>query len=258
VIANATTTDDAGARVGQMLYLYGFVLPDAPLPDGMTGVHDEPVRTEPLGDVVALVSDVADAEVIGLPAEVRAHAAVLDAVAKACAVLPVQFGTITANREALDSALPAERRHASADQLDRLGDVVQLSLTARYHEEAVIAELVAEDPQIRALRELTRSAPEAATYGSRMRLGELVVGGFDRKRATDVQKLEREVLPLVEDLRHREVSQVDAVLDVAVLVRRDSVARFEEQLEELAAALAGRITLRLVGPQAPYDFVEEV
>ena len=258
MIASATATEYAGARVGQMLYLYGFVLPDARLPGALTGVHDEPVRTVSLGDVTALVSEVADAEVVGLPAEVRAHAAVLDAVAKACSVLPVQFGTIAAGLDDLGSAFPADRRHASADLLRGLADVVQLSLTARYNEEAIIAELVDEDPQIRGLRELTRSAPEAGTYGTRVRLGELVVNGFDRKRRNDAQLLEDELRPLAVDLRFREVTQVDAVLEVALLVRRDSVARFEEALEELAARLAGRIGLRLVGPQAPYDFVEEV
>ena len=257
MIARATAKQDSGSRVGQHLYLYGLVLPDARVPEDMTGVDDEPVRAEPLGEVTALVSEIADTEVIGLPAEVRAHAGVLDAVVRTCAVLPAQFGTIAVGSE-LGSGLPAGRRRASADWLDRMADMVQFSLTARFHEDAVITELVNEQPEIRRLREITRTQPEAATYQARVRLGELVVAGFDRKRAVDAQALERKLLPLVAELRHREVTQVDTLLEVAVLVRRDGVTEFEDSLEEVAAGIAGRISLRLVGPQAPYDFVEEV
>jgi hypothetical protein len=117
---------------------------------------------------------------------------------------------------------------------------------------------VDEEPEIRRLRGRTRGQPEAATYGERVRLGELVVAGFDRKRAADADFLARRLAPLVVEVRHREVGQVDTVLDAALLVRRDAVRRLEDGLEEVAAGIFPRITLRLVGPQAPYDFAEEV
>lgn len=256
--ASTSETDHGEARVGQSLYLYGLVMPDARLPDALTGVSGEPVRAVGLEHVTVLVSDVPDAELIGLPAEVRAHAAVLDAVAAAAPVLPMRFGTTAAGEDQLASALPTERQRAYAGRLGELADVVQLSLTARYDQDAVIAELVDEEPEIRRLRELTRGRSEAATYGERTRLGELVVAGFGRKRAADADALEHMLTPLVERVQQREVGQVDAVLDAALLVRRDAVARLEEALEEAAARHAGRVTLRLVGPQAPYDFVGEL
>jgi Gas vesicle synthesis protein GvpL/GvpF len=40
-------------------------------------------------------------------------------------------------------------------------------------------------------------------------------------------------------------------------VRRDRVDALEEELEVMAEALHERIRLRLVGPVAPYDFVED-
>lgn len=251
-------SDDDEQRVGQGLYLYGLVQLDERVPDDLIGVQDAPVHAERLTHVTALVSDLTDRDVVGLPAEVRAHAAVVDTMAGVGAVLPMQFGTTADSPHAIGAALTAERQQAYLDNLRRLTGVVQLSLTARYEQDAIIAELVREEPEIRRLRELTRGRPEEATHDARVRLGELVVAGFERKRAADADLLERAIVPLVQELRHREVSQVDGVLDAAVLVRRDGVTRFEAALEDAAAGLAGRITLRLVGPQAPYDFVEEV
>ncbi len=255
---STSATGDVDVRVGQSLYLYGLVMPDAHVPDDLTGLQGERVRAERLTYLTALVSDLPGEQVVGLPAELRAHALVLDQMASICPVLPMQFGMIADGLDAIGSAVPTERQRTFAEDLRELADVVQLSLSARYHQDAVIAELVREEPEIRRLRELTRGRPEEATYEARIRLGELVVAGFDRKRAVDADRLERAVLPLVQKLRYREVTQVDAVLEAAVLVRRDAVARFEEGLEGVAAGLAGRIALRLVGPQAPYDFVEEV
>ncbi|MFD2792454.1 GvpL/GvpF family gas vesicle protein [Promicromonospora vindobonensis] len=251
-------SDDRDQLAGPGLYLYGLVQLDEHVPEDLIGVQDEPVRGERLAQVTALVSHLDDGAVVGRPAEVRAHAAVVDTMAGRGPVLPIQFGTTTDDLDGIGSALPAERQQAYVDNLRRLADVVQLSLTARYVQDTVIAELVREDPEIRQLRELTRGRPEVVTHDARVRLGELVVAGFERKRAADADLLERAVVPLVEELRHREVTQVDVVLDAAVLVRRDAVARFEDALEDVAAGVVGRITLRLVGPQAPYDFVEEV
>jgi hypothetical protein len=255
---SASAPEQVETRVGPGLYLYGLAMPDVRVPDGLTGVSGGAVRTVRLGPVTALVSDVADTELIGLPAEVRAHGAVLDAVALSGSVLPVQFGTTAPDVDALASGLPVTRLERYSDRLRELAGVVQLSLTARYDQDAVIAELVDEEPEIRRLRDLTRGQPEVATYSARVRLGELVVAGFDRKRAADADLLERRLAPLVVEIRHREVGQVDTVLDAALLVRRDAVRRLEDGLEEVAAGLFPRITLRLVGPQAPYDFAEEV
>jgi hypothetical protein len=45
------------------------------------------------------------------------------------------------------------------------------------------------------------------------------------------------------------------VIDAAFLVDRDKVADFEEVVEAVGEAAAGRIRFRLLGPLAPYDFV---
>ncbi|MFC7404287.1 GvpL/GvpF family gas vesicle protein [Georgenia alba] len=246
----------APAEQGQrLLYLYGFVLPGTVVPEDLTGIDGGAVRLVDLGRVSALVSEVPDAELIGLPAEIRAHASVLDAAAQAGPVLPVQFGTAMPDADSLAPAVAGEQDEY-VDELHRLADVVQLAVRARYVGETVMAELVEEDPEIRQLREATRGRDEDSTYYERVRLGELVVAGFDRKRAEDAAALQDELAPYVADLAVRERAEVEDVLDVAVLVRRAEVEHFEDALEGLAARTVGRITFRLVGPQAPYDFTE--
>ncbi|GAA4427877.1 GvpL/GvpF family gas vesicle protein [Georgenia halophila] len=248
----ATATEETEVS----LYLYGFVLPGSRLPEGLTGVDDGVVRLEAVGEVAALVSEMPDTEIVGRPAEVRAHSTVLDAVAQTCSVLPVRFGTAVPDTASL-AQVATDSDDAFADELRRLADVVQLSLRVRYIRETVIAELVDEEPEIRELRESTRNLSEEASYYERIRLGELIVAGFDRKRAADASALEEQVAPFTVELRRRDEADVDDVLAAALLVRRSELGRFEDALENIAARSVDRMTFRLVGPQAPYDFVAE-
>jgi hypothetical protein len=238
------------------LYFYGIAPPGTVLPRDLAGVHGAPVQVVRLGEIAALVSDLDGRAVVGLPAEVRDHVAVLDAVAATGPVLPVRFGTTVDDAAAMGAAFPAPEQRDHAARLRDLAGVVQLTVRARFVQDAVIAQLVQEEPEIRRLREQTREHLEEETYRARIRLGELVVAGFERKRGEHAEALERAAAPHVVELRQRPTSQVDDVAEIAVLVPRDRVREFEDALERYAARTVGLVAVRLVGPQAPYDFVE--
>ncbi|MGW8567687.1 GvpL/GvpF family gas vesicle protein [Isoptericola sp. NPDC055881] len=251
-----STTEDPTVGTPE-LYLYGLVAQGTRPPGDLTGVDGQPVRVVPLEQVAALVSDAPVQRDVGLPDDVRDHARVLDAVAATRPVLPVRFGTLTTDEE-LPDAVPQGAQAEHAEALRALEGSVQLTVSARYREDAVLAELVAQEPEIRRLRELTRGRSEESTYDARMRLGELVVAGFERRRGGDEQRLVATVAPLARATRMHEVSRTGDIAELALLVRHDDVERLEVALEALAAQVADHMTVRLVGPQAPYDFTEEV
>ncbi|MFD7310448.1 GvpL/GvpF family gas vesicle protein [Promicromonospora sp. NPDC059942] len=240
-----------------MLYLYGLVLPGTDVPDVPAGPGISDMRLVGLGEVAVLVSDVDTDEFVGTPSEIRRHVAVLDGVAADHPVLPMRFGTVVPDETAVEEAFPIERRGAISDDLDRLGGLVQLTVRARYVQEAVLAELVAEDVKIARLRETLRHLPPHALRDARIRLGELVVRGFARKRAHDIDVVLDELAPFTVEIHEHETQQVDDVLECAALVRRAEHTKFEGVLEGIAERAYGRIFFRLVGPQAPYDFVGE-
>ena len=121
----------------------------------------------------------------------------------------------------------------------------------------MLAEVVPPDPEVAALRERTRDLPEDAAYGERVRLGELVARAVEVKRAEDAAAVLDAVPPhAVAATSCGAVAGLDHVLDVALLVDDDRRAAFEDTLEQLAEAVHERIRLRLVGPVAPYDFVD--
>src|SRR5439155_2954975 len=96
-------------------------------------------------------------------------------------VLPVSFGTVADNDQEVQELL----LHRAADEMHRSLEHVQgrieLELRVLWNEEQLFSEIVAENDDIRALRDsLAGQAPEATRY-ERIQLGERVAAALQRK-----------------------------------------------------------------------------
>ncbi|MBV9832463.1 MAG: GvpL/GvpF family gas vesicle protein, partial [Marmoricola sp.] len=208
------------------------------------------------GDLVAAVSTVAFDRPPGRRAELVAHSRVVDTLAEHGPVIPIQFGSVIDDVEAVRREVLEAGADRLAATLDRLTGLAQLNLRAKYVEEQVLAEVVRADPTVAELRRRTRDLPPGTPHPDLVRLGERVSQGLDRLRASDGDDLVAAVRPLVADLHVRPGTAPDHLLDASLLVERSRVSDVEQLLEDLAEAWHERILLRLVGPVAPYDFVE--
>ena len=82
--------------------------------------------------------------------------------------------------------------------------------------------------------------------------------GLERKSGRDAQDIADALQGKARDVMVRKSGEAETVLELAVLVQRGSEDAFEQAASALAEQHAGRINFRLLGPQAPYDFVGEV
>lgn len=238
-------------------YVYGVVaFGDDLVPAGMAGLEKAPVRLVRHEDIAAVVSDIALERAPGRAADLLAHSEVLDAMAGLTAVVPVHFGSVLADDAMVVEDVLAPGYDDFVHLLEELDGRLQLNLRATYVQETVLAEVVAADPEVAALRQRTRDLPEDAAYGERVRLGELVSRAMELKREDDAAVLMDAVTPYVAAWSERGgAGGLDHVIDVALLIDTANLTAVEEHLEGLAEAVHERIRLRLVGPVAPYDFV---
>lgn len=240
----------SGATAGQA-YLYGLVPAGVTVPSGLTGVSGAAVEAAPLGSLQLVVSLV-EPERFGLANDLVAHSTVLDRLAEAGDVVPMAVGTFIPMPP---DAAATQRLTSAYDRVHpKVAGAVQYALSVRYVEEVALAELVREDREIARLRELT--SRNDGLRAEKMRLGERVVTGLERKADADAERVVH-ALPRVRELRRRKREQPEAVVEVAALVDRDAAGSFEREIEALAAQHASRMRFRLLGPQAPYDFVSE-
>jgi hypothetical protein len=241
------------------IYVYGVLRtpPGPALPEDLSGMDGDALEVVEAESLGAVVTAVVLPRPPGRRRDLLSHTDVLNTLATRLDVVPLRFGAVFPDRAAVVDELLIPRGQQLEGLLDRLADGVQLNLRASYVEERVLADVVSGNPEIRRLRERTKDLPEGTPHPDAVRLGQLVSAVLDDLRREDTALLAESVLPLVRDSRVRERFSTDHVLDLALLVDRESVGVVEDELEAVAADVHERIRLELTGPLAPFDFLDE-
>src|SRR5262245_10769503 len=105
-------------------YVYGVVPADVRLGAEDRGIGDPPAPVELVRheEIAAVVSPIPLDKPIGEPADLLAHAKLLDRIAADAAVLPVRFGAVIASRAAVvDELLAGDRDDFTAALADLRG-----------------------------------------------------------------------------------------------------------------------------------------
>jgi hypothetical protein len=240
------------------VYVYGIVraseATDLEAPG--VGATDHGVRRIAHGELAALVSDI-EAGPLAAARGLRAHWRVLEEASASATVLPVRFGTVMDDDEAVVDRFLAARHDHLVAQLTELSGKVQLTVKAFYEEEQLLRGVVERSPAVARLRERVRGRPAAATYYDRIRLGELVAGEVDEARERDTAMVLGRLEPLALAARREPTGTPDGAVNAAFLVERNRVDEFSQAVARLADEVEGRMRLRYVGPLPPYSFTEE-
>src|SRR5690348_6651088 len=146
-----------------MVQVYG-VVPAGSAPE-LAGIRVVAHR-----DVAAIVSDIDDADMRAARV-LRAHWRVLDEANASTTVLPVRFGTVMADDDAVVAEFLAPAHEELAATLADMAGKVQLTVKGTYEEGVLMAGVVARSPAIARMREEVSGLPEAATYYKRIELG---------------------------------------------------------------------------------------
>jgi hypothetical protein len=234
--------------------VYGIVPAETPLDGVPAGIGGAPVDRVESGGLAALVSRVDGDDLRATRRDLMSHSAVLEHAIAAGPVLPLRFGTVLRDEDAVVSELLEPERDALTRLLEQFERLVELRVKAFYVEEEVLREIVRSDPAIAHLREATRDAPETAAYPQRVRLGEAVARALETRRQGDAESIFARLRPLAEDAVVEEAGEGQA-LTASFLVARERVEAFDEAMDELARTHDGRITFKYLGPLPPHSFV---
>jgi hypothetical protein len=196
--------------------------------------------------LVAIVSAVPSIDVRAKRHDLLAHQEVLQEAFAAGTVVPLRFGTVFDDAAAVVSELLEPSRGALLRLLERFDGVAELNVRARYDEEAVLREIVRDDPRVRRLRE---------ARGADVALGEAVVSALRAKRAADAARIEAVLARIAADVVIEEPRAEYELFRGAFLVERDEVNAFDAAMNELARAREGCVVFKYFGPLPPHSFV---
>jgi hypothetical protein len=236
-----------------MTVVYGIVPAETPLDGVPAGIGGAPVDRVVSGGLAALVSPVEGEELRATRRDLLSHSAVLERAIAAGPVLPLRFGIVLRDEDAVAQELLEPRRDELTALLERFERLVELRVKAFYDEEAVLREIVRSDPSVARLNDATRDA-DAAAHAQRVRLGEAVAHALEVTRESDSRAILAHLRPLAEDFV---VEESDSALGLTAsfLVDRGRVGAFDAAMDELARKHEGRITFKYLGPLPPHSFV---
>jgi Gas vesicle synthesis protein GvpL/GvpF len=238
-------------------YVYGIVFQDVEPTDDASGVGDPPARVETVrhDGIAALVSEIDLTKPLGEPEDLMAHQELLDASAAEVAVLPLRFGAVLTSKEAVVEELLAPHCEEFTTALRELEGCSQYVVKGRYVEQAVLPEILSENPEAAELAdEISKAPDDDATRDVRIQLGEIISNAIAAKREADTRELGRILEPLCVASSVREPTHEQDAVHVALLVERSKQDDLEEAVADLARDWEQRVTVRLLGPMAPYDF----
>jgi hypothetical protein len=251
-----SSTDEA---VGS--YIYGIIPAGTRIPDGLSpipsGEGDGGLGLVTVGGLAAVVSDVAISRPLGTRKDLMAHETVLNAIAQESPVLPMRFGAVVTDDDAVADELLTPHQDYFVKALGQMEGLTEFSLRGDYDQNAVLTRIVEDNPEIQQLRERIAGVDEDASYYDRIKLGEAISHSMDRLKQVDadatLDALERYAIATVV----KEPGGENGAVHVAFLVRRDHRSDFERAVDDLGDEWSGRVNLRLIGPTAAFDFLPE-
>jgi len=189
---------------------------------------------------------------------VRGHQAVIDSVMRTTEILPTRLGTVLPSPEWVVENVLQARNTELRQLLDRVTGRIELGLKVSWTDlRRVFAEVVADDRELRVLRDRLARHPATATYEARLELGEKAAKMLEAKRRQEADDLAAGLEPYVAEIRRNEPASELMVLNAAVLVDRARAESFEAAVRDLDRVHAGRLGFALAGPLAPYNFVSQ-
>src|SRR2546421_180113 len=126
------------------LYCYGVVSADAAASQAGTGLGGASVEPVRFRELAALTSPVPPGQVRAKRADLLRHFDVLGTAFEHGTVVPLRFGIVFDDEAALARDFLEPRRDELLGLLRKLRDRVELRVTAYYREDAILAELAAE------------------------------------------------------------------------------------------------------------------
>ena len=228
-----------------MDYVYAVVEPPLTAPAG-AGVDGSPLRVVANGELAAVVSDRSDAQLLVSEEALWAHERVVEGLMGGGPVLPMRFGSLLPDDQAVESML-CERGGEFTAALKRVGGAVELGVRAAWDPEAAAAEGPGDQEATAA-----GGATDPATPGP----GAVYLLGRSRSRQRAgalAERLDRAVVTLCRARVQRLLTSPSLPVSAAYLVDHRRVNAFRDRIALLEAEVKDA-EIVCTGPWPPYSF----
>ncbi len=236
-------------------YLYAIVTGGEPRAYPSLGIEGKDVYTITDGRVAAVVSSLTSSKIRPERANLRAHQAVLKRLIDDTTPLPMAFGTIADNPQAIHKILVQNRR-AFDEQLTRVAGKVEMGLRVTWDVPNIFEYFVNTHTELRLVRDRLMSARHEFTQEEKIELGRMFDRLLNEDRDEHTAKVERVLAPLCVEFKANPCRNEHEVINLACLVKRDAQETFSTGVFAAAKFFDNNFSFDYSGPWAPHNFVE--
>lgn len=240
------------AKMGK--YLYCFIREKGNMAFGNSeiGGLNAPVYNISVKDLSAVVSDAPIIDYDPSRKNLLGHQKVISRVMQSYHVVPVSFGTVSANKSDVEGLLVSYYDEIEA-YLEKLKDKVELGLKVTWDKAYFNTDI--EDEEITSLKNSLMGKPEEEILTDKIHLGQLVEKSILSKRDRYQEEIYSPLDSMAVESKLNEKLAVKTVFNAYFLVEKSREAEFDSKVESLAEKYAGKLEFMYTGPWPPYNFV---
>jgi Gas vesicle synthesis protein GvpL/GvpF len=237
-----------------VIHVFGITHAGAAIPEGMDGLGDpaSPVRAVEHDRLAAVVCDLEQ------PPRSRAaldrHQKVQSELVQTMTLVPLRFGTLMDSEQELVEGLLTAHAAELRELVASVDGRVQLTLKAIYHEDVPLREAVKAHPDLK--RTSDRLRERDAGRDAWVDLGQRVARAIEAHRAADETAIVARLEPHAERVLVEEPGHERMVARLQLLVPRDRREGLDQAVAALIAEQEERMSIRYIGPLAPYSFCD--
>lgn len=241
----------------QQLYVYAVMrAEDAPLLDSAAvSAPGETLRSISCGALQAIVSPIDTDEVMATRRNLTTHARALEALMDWGPILPMRFGLVTTEADAVRATL-APHEELLLAELSNLQECVEMGVRISWDRATAMREIVAEDPNLRRAYERIAGRPETEVHYEKVELGRRVAAALEAKQAAEGAALAARLGEHARDMVIHEGDDEMSVLKADFLIERLQEPALAAEIEALESEAPDRLTIKYVGPAPAYNFVK--
>ncbi|MDD5271136.1 MAG: GvpL/GvpF family gas vesicle protein [Methylovulum sp.] len=220
------------------------------------GLESAPVYAIDQNGLRAVVSDTLSTRLRPERRNITAHQAVLHALTEASTVLPMRFGVIARNAEAVQKLLDTNQKDIK-EHFERLNGRVEMGLRVSWDVSNIYEYFVALHPVLSETRDeiWTKNTNNKNQRDEKIRLGNLYESLRTADRKESAEKVKEILADYCEDIIENPIKKEKDVMNLACLVERQRLDEFAEGVFRASKLFDNVYLFNYTGPWAPHNFV---
>ena len=237
-------------------YLYGIFPTPGPAELPLSGLDDQPVQAEQLGQFTFLYSIACQKRYLSSRKNLLGHEKVLEAAMTQGhrTLLPLQFGLIVESWEQVQTDLVDPHADDLIELFQRLDGCREVSIKIQWEPSTELEMMMAENAELRAQRdqlEGTQLGMDQVIF-----IGQQIEAALEARQQSIVDDFRQALAPLAKDVLENPPQTDVMIYNAAYLIAWEREAEFSQAVEAIDETFGDRLRIRYNNFTAPYNFAQ--